>query len=85
MAIIYTPSANDALGPLFTGNPYQDPVNYTTTSMTRIDAKFYLKPIQDEILLLIQQTSSLTGSSTRTMNTLVIQSQASMYNAVTFT
>lgn len=52
----YTPSAADALFDLFTGIVFNDPGSaaYAATDPNRIDSKFFLKPIQDEVLNLIQ-------------------------------
>lgn len=53
MAITYTPAATDALFNAFTGTPFDDPKTYETAVNRRIDSKFFLKPIQDEVLKLI--------------------------------
>ncbi len=49
----YTPAATDALFNTFAGVPFDDPQAYASANNKRIDAKYFLKPIQDEILNLI--------------------------------
>ena len=53
MAVTYTPSKNDAAFTEFAGVPFDDPISYGTQNNRRIDARFHLKPIQDEVLNLI--------------------------------
>ena len=59
MSIIYTPDADDALFDEFTGQQAQDPRVYTSPSPERMDAKYFGKPIQDEILNLIKISGQL--------------------------
>lgn len=52
----YTPDINDALGfSGFSGVVFQDPEDFTTTDPTRVDAKFFLKPIQDQAIAAAMQ------------------------------
>jgi hypothetical protein len=53
MSVTHTPSAADALFHGFSGRSYDDPLAYSAASGKRIDAKFFLKPLQDEVLNLI--------------------------------
>jgi hypothetical protein len=59
----YTPDKADAKFTLFTGIVTADPGSapYATSEPTRIDAKFFLKPIQDELLYLIDIVAGFTG------------------------
>ncbi|HYF49517.1 MAG TPA: hypothetical protein VEJ63_08930 [Planctomycetota bacterium] len=53
MALTYTPSASDALFRNFAGRAFDDPIAYSAANNKRIDSKYFLKPIQDEVLNLI--------------------------------
>jgi len=53
MPVTYTPSAADAQFQNFAGQPFDDPAAYTAPNNKRIDAKYFLKPLQDEILNLV--------------------------------
>lgn len=44
------PAIGDALFPLFVGITVTDGIEYTSASSSRIDGKYLLKPIQDELL-----------------------------------
>ena len=48
-----TPSAANASGDAFTGQALDDPADYTAAHNSRIDGKFVLGPIQDELLAII--------------------------------
>lgn len=54
MSIPYTPSASDALGPAFTGVRFDDPGDQAYIhDYSIITSKWFLKPVQDELLALI--------------------------------
>lgn len=48
-----TPSAADALFDQFAGRQVTDPKDYATANPKRVDGKFLIKPVQDELLKLI--------------------------------
>ena len=52
------PSKADALYLAFVGTRKDDPVDFAVNPTTFIDAKFLLKPVQDEILNLISITAT---------------------------
>jgi hypothetical protein len=47
MSVSYTPNKADAKFQNFTGQAFDDPVAYSAANAKRIDAKFFLKPLQD--------------------------------------
>lgn len=53
MSVSYAPDAGDALFAEFAGVSFDDPAAYAAAYAKRIDAKFFLKPVQDELLNLI--------------------------------
>lgn len=53
MAFTYVPDAGDAAFEGFEGQAFDDPAAYAAANNKRIDAKFFLKPVQDEVLNLI--------------------------------
>jgi len=53
MSITYAPSASAALFDAYAGRAFDDPLAYTAAHNKRVDAKYFLKPIQDEMLNLI--------------------------------
>lgn len=57
----YIPSASDALKHSFTGQTFYESKDIPSPSTTFIDAKFFLKPVQDEILALWEYTSTADG------------------------
>ena len=61
MAIPYTPSLADALGLDYTGITCNDPgvLAFTAANPDRIDAKFFLKPIQDQMLWVTNAISEI--------------------------
>jgi len=68
MAITYSPDADDAEYEDFEGVDFDDPgeTAYASPSNTRVDAKFFLKPIQDEVLNLIAKMVVQEGLTTVT-------------------
>lgn len=52
-AVTYTPASTDANEDAFSGQAYIDPKGYIVFNGQRIDAKYFLKPVQDEILALL--------------------------------
>lgn len=63
MPFTKTPLYSDATGDAQTGVPFDDPQDYATQHNRRVDAKFFLKMIQDEVLALIR--SRVADSSYR--------------------
>lgn len=61
MAFTYVPDAGDAAFGDFSGQAFDDPAAYAAANNKRIDAKFFLKPVQDEVLNLI--ALALAGGS----------------------
>ena len=59
--ITYTPSAAKASFTSFTGVAFKQRRAFGTFRAKRIDAEFFLKPVQDEILNLIEKVNTLEG------------------------
>lgn len=53
MSYSHVPAAGDAAFEGFAGLTFDDPALYAAANAKRIDAKFFLKPVQDEVLNLI--------------------------------
>lgn len=58
----YTPSAASALYNAFTGVAFDDPKAYISVNGKRIDAKYFLQPVQNEILNLIKRQTAGGGA-----------------------
>ena len=54
MATTYTPAAGDADEDAHAGQAFDDPIVYTAANNKRVDSKYFLKPVQDEVLGLIK-------------------------------
>ncbi|MCZ7646931.1 MAG: hypothetical protein M5U26_16855 [Planctomycetota bacterium] len=50
----YVPNSDDAQFDQYAGQEFEDPLAYASAQPKRIDAKFFLKPVQDELLRLIE-------------------------------
>lgn len=85
MAITYTPDADDALFTAFAARAFIDPgaVAYTAFDGTRVDARFFFKPIQDEILNLIAKTRALENGG-ESMLQAITRSQIQLYSYSTY-
>lgn len=54
MSATHVPAAEDAAFDAFAGLTFDDPLLYAAPDARRIDAKYFLKPVQDELLRLIE-------------------------------
>jgi hypothetical protein len=70
MTTQHTPSASDALFESYVGRRFDDPgdTNYAAVDYERVDAKYFLKPVQDEILYLIKWATQYSGGALRVYN-----------------
>lgn len=67
MAVTHVPLASEALYDTFIGVTFDDPDTFAAVDPVRVDSKYFLKPIQDEVLNLIALSLS-SGAALRVRN-----------------